>query len=137
MPRVAAIPLCVLVLSGCAESIEKPTEVRVSRVITRAGERVITYTAMYDDGIETYIDLDPHGEVDLITVERDSTGDLVHVVREGVESGAGITTPLTPEWERRFAHIDALVDVNLVPWSDAHGLMTPDEFDRLPQPGGQ
>ena len=55
MRTPAVILFAALLLGGCEESFEKPTEVRVARTINRDGSRVISYTAMYDDGIETYI----------------------------------------------------------------------------------
>ena len=137
----AVILLLALTLAGCGESFEKPTTVHVSRVLTTAGDRIVTYTAMYDDGIETYIDFEPQGDVDMITVERDAVGELTHYVREGfetraVEADIGEHAALTPEWQKRFEQVDSLVNVELVPWSDAHGLMTPREFDRLREQGG-
>lgn len=134
--------LAALTLTACGERFEKPTQVHVSRVITRAGDRVVTYTAMYDDGIETYIDYAPQGDADMITVERDAEGEVLQMVREGfttraIEADARQHPPITPEWQRRFAYIDSLGDVNRAPWSDAHGLMTPDEFQQLETPGGQ
>lgn len=143
MRRPAAILALLLVLPGCGErGRDRPTQVIVSRVITRAGDRVITYTAMYDDGIETYIDFAPHGDADMITVERESSGERIQMVREGftarvVTEHAGTLAPITPEWQERFEYIDSLGDVGLAPWSDAHGLMTPGELDRLQTPGGQ
>lgn len=134
-----AIALCV---TGCGEGFDKPSEVKVSRAITRSGDRIISYTAMYDDGIETYIDYTPHGEVDLITVERESEseGALLTLVRDGFElkspPAQGSTKgAITEAWSNRFRYIDGLVDVDLVPWSDAHGLMTPREFDALKEGG--
>ncbi len=139
-PFAVILPL-TLALAGCGESFEKPDKVHVSRVLTTAGDRIVTYTAMYDDGIETYIDFEPQGDADMITVERDSTGGVTHYVRDGfetraVEADVGEHAVLTPEWQKRFKQIDSLVNVELVPWSDAHGLMTPREFDRLRERGG-
>lgn len=137
-------PLIVLTLclTGCGESPDQPTEVRVSRAITRSGDRIVSYTAMYDDGIETYIDYQPHGEVDLITVERESEseGSLLTLVRDGFElksppEQGSVTQPITDAWNDRFNHIDRLVDVELVPWSDAHGILTPREFDAMDESG--
>ncbi|GAB5497259.1 MAG: hypothetical protein Phyf2KO_23390 [Phycisphaerales bacterium] len=129
-------------LTGCSEGYDKPSEVKVSRAITRSGDRIISYTAMYDDGIETYIDYPPHGEVDLITVERESEseGALLTLVRDGFELKSppvqGSTSESISEaWTSRFGYIDGLVDVELVPWSDAHGTMTPREFDALNEGG--
>ncbi|MCA9271424.1 MAG: hypothetical protein KDA31_00105 [Phycisphaerales bacterium] len=146
MRQLTAITLLLACLTGCGEPYEKPTQVRVSRVITAAGDRVVTYTAMYDDGIETYIDFDPQGDVDMITVERDSVGDLTHYVRKGfetraTENDAAEHTELTPEWQKRFEYIDSLGDVDLVPWDDGHGMMTPRDFDQMrqgqPESGGR
>ena len=136
MRTIPVILLALVGLTGCSESFEKPTRVHVSRVITAAGDRIVTYTAMYDDGIETYIDAEPQGDVDMITVERESLGELTHYVREGFESKATQNDilaheVLTDEWLGRFARVENLVDVDLVPWSDAHGVMTPREFDQL------
>lgn len=137
-------PLIVLTLclTGCGERSDQPTEVRVSRAITRSGDRIVSYTAMYDDGIETYIDYQPHGEVDLITVERESEseGSLLTLVRDGFElksppEQGSVTQPITVAWNDRFNHIDNLVDVELVPWSDAHGILTPREFDAMDESG--
>ena len=141
MRQIAAILLVglpVTCLTGCGEPYEKPTQVYVSRVITNAGDRVVTYTAMYDDGIETYIDFDPQGDVDMITVERDSLGEMTHYVRQGFETRATQSdvaehAELTPEWQKRFEYIDSLGDVNRVPWDDGHGMMTPRDFEQLRQ----
>ncbi|RNC82672.1 MAG: hypothetical protein ED559_13120 [Phycisphaera sp.] len=134
-----AIALCV---TGCSEGYDKPSEVKVSRAITRSGDRIISYTAMYDDGIETYIDYPPHGEVDLITVERESEseGALLTLVRDGFElksppAQGSTSEAISDAWSSRFRYIDGLVDVDLVPWSDAHGIMTPREFDALEEGG--
>jgi hypothetical protein len=105
----------------------------VQRIIALDGTRVVSYTAMYADGIETYVDLAPAGSVDLVTVERDGAdgGTARRLVRAGVsieepaDGPAG--EPLTAAWEDRFALIAGLVDAELVPWSDAHGLVTPGE----------
>ena len=119
---------------------DKPTRVHVSRIITQTGDRVISYTAMYDDGIETYIDYAPHGDADMITVERDSANDgsMLRLVREGfTPKGIPADGPrpeaITQEWADRFGKVDSLVDVELVQWSDANGMMTPDQLE---QPGG-
>ncbi len=142
MRFISTILISALTLVGCGEAYERPTQVHVSRVITTAGHRVVTYTAMYDDGIETYIDFAPQGDADIITVERESVGELTHFVRDGfespgTESNTALQQPLTPEWQKRFEYIDSLGDVDQAPWSDAHGLMTPAEFDRLREGGGQ
>lgn len=122
--------LVVLVLGGCGGALEgdRPSEVRVQRVITMSGERIVSYTAMFDDGVETYVDLQPQGSVDLVTVERDGQGK-----RRLVRAGASVDLPadgpaaeaLDEAWERRFAAIDGLVSVDRVPWSDAHAGITP------------
>lgn len=135
---ILLVGLPVVSLGGCGESYEKPTQVRVSRVITTAGDRVVTYTAMYDDGIETYIDFEPQGDVDMITVERDSLGDMTHYVRTGFETqatknDAAEHAELTQEWQERFEYIDSLGDVSLVPWDDGHGMMTPRDFEQMRQ----
>lgn len=134
--RTPTLAILVLSLAACGEPFDKPTQVHVSRVITREGDRVITYTAMYDDGIETYIDVEPHGDPDIITVERESLGELTHFERAGyeiesTETGSATHAALTTEWEERFAFVARLVDTELVPWSDAHGLMTPAELQQL------
>lgn len=133
--------LLLACLTGCGEPYEKPTQVRVSRVITTSGERVVTYTALYDDGIETYIDVEPQGDVDMITVERESLGELAHYVRKGyevatTESDTAKPAELTSEWQKRFEYIDSLGDVERAPWDDGHGMMTPADFDRLREGGG-
>jgi len=138
--RTPTLAILVLSIAACGEPFDKPTQVHVSRVITREGDRVITYTAMYDDGIETYIDVEPHGDPDIITVERESLGELTHYERAGYELESTETdsaphAALTPEWEERFAFVARLVDPDVVPWSDAHGLMTPAELQQL-TPGG-
>lgn len=138
LPALAA----ALCLTGCGEGYEKPSEVKVSRAITVSGDRIISYSAMYDDGIETYIDYQPHGEVDLITVERESESDgvLLTLVRDGFElksppAQGSTREAISKAWSSRFRYIDGLVDVDLVPWSDAHGMMTPREFDALEEGG--
>lgn len=105
----------------------------MQRIIALDGSRVVSYTAMYADGIETYVDLSPAGSVDLVTVEREGIegGAARRFVRAGVsvaepaDGPAG--EPLTGAWEERFALIVGLVDAERVPWSDAHGLVTPGE----------
>lgn len=135
--RTPTLAILVLALASCGQdAYDKPTQVHVSRVITREGDRVITYSAMYDDGIETYIDIEPHGDPDIVTVERDSLGELTHYERQGREllttdTDSGTHATLTPEWESRFRVIARLVDPELVPWSDAHALMTPAELQQL------
>lgn len=131
--------LLLLVLGGCGDALQgdRPDEVRVQRVITLSGERVVSYTAMYDDGIETYVDVQPQGSVDLITVERDGR-DHARLVREGagvdLPADGPEATPIDEAWERRFVAIDGLVDVDRVPWSDGHAGLTPAEL-RGPTPG--
>ncbi len=142
MKNRIAIILAVGLLAGCDGGLaDNPTRVHVTRVITQAGDRVVSYTAMYDDGIETYIDFNPQGDVDMITVERESArdGSMFRLVREGfTPKGEPADGPkaeaITEEWAKRFTQIDRLVDVDLVQWSDAHGIMTPDQFDQV---GGQ
>lgn len=125
--------LCVVFLGGCGDALQgdRPSEVRVQRVITMSGERVVSYTAMFDDGVETYIDLQPQGSVDLITVERDGQ-DKLRLVREGASvnlpADGPEAVPLDDAWEARFAAIDGLVSVGSVPWSDGHGGITPAEL---------
>jgi len=117
-----------LMLAGCDAGLaDKPTTVHVSRIVTMSGDRVVSYTAMYDDGIETYIDFAPQGDVDMITVERESTGDgsMLRLVRDGftpksLPADGPEAQPITGEWASRFVQIGELVDVELVPWSDAH-----------------
>jgi hypothetical protein len=133
--------LALFLLAGCDSGLaDKPTRVHVSRVITQAGDRVVSYTAMYDDGIETYIDYDPQGDVDMITVERESKSDgsMLRLVRDGFTpksepANGPKAEAITDDWAKRFVQIDKLVDVDLVQWSDAHGAMTPDQLE---QPGG-
>ena len=125
---ILRIILPLVVLSGCdAGMADKPTTVDVSRIITQSGDRVVSYTAMYDDGIETYIDFAPQGDVDMITVEREVTGDgsMLRLVRDGftpksLPADGPEAQPITGEWTNRFVQIGKLVDVELVPWSDAH-----------------
>ncbi|MEL6797755.1 MAG: hypothetical protein AAFO89_13155 [Planctomycetota bacterium] len=122
--------LCVVLVGGCGDALQgdRPSEVRVQRVITTSGERIVSYTAMFDDGIETYIDIQPQGSVDLITVERDGQ-DHVRVVRDGSEVALPADGPeptaLDETWEARFEAIDGLVSVGSVPWSDGHAGLTP------------
>lgn len=137
MRTPAVILFAALLLGGCEESFEKPTEVRVARTINRDGSRVISYTAMYDDGIETYIDAQPHGSVDFITAQRTSIneGELLFMGTENTEATYGDEpidiAQLTGEWSSKFEKIDALVNVDEVPWSDPHTGMTPAELKAL------
>jgi hypothetical protein len=132
--------LCVVMMfvCGCGDALQgdRPDEVRVQRVITRSGERVVSYTAMFRDGIETYVDVQPQGSVDLITVERDGR-EHARLVRDGagvdLPADGPEATPIDEAWERRFAAIDGLVDVDRVPWSDGHAGLTPAEL-RGPTP---
>ncbi len=139
---LAAAALLAVALGGCGDALQgdRPSEVRVQRVITPGGERIVSYTAMFDDGIETYVDRHPQGDVDLITVERDGR-DAVRLVREGAAVSLPADGPeasaLDESWQRRFEAIDALVDVDRVPWSDAHGGLTPEALRVAPlQPAG-
>ncbi len=128
----------MMLVPGCADALEgdRPSEVRVQRVITLTGERIVSYTAMFDDGVETYVDLQPQGSVDLITVERDGQQKL-RLVREGASVELPADGPeaqaIDDSWERRFVAIDGLVNAGSVPWSDAHGGLTPAEL-RAPAP---
>ncbi|MEM7623678.1 MAG: hypothetical protein AAF235_10810 [Planctomycetota bacterium] len=136
---LTAAALCVALVGGCGDALqgERPSEVRVQRVITTSGERIVSYTAMFDDGVETYVDLQPQGDVDLITVERDGQ-DKLRFVREGASvrlpADGPDAAPLDDAWERRFAAIDGLVSVDRVPWSDGHGGITPAELRVAPLP---
>ncbi|MEO1583492.1 MAG: hypothetical protein AAFR96_02835 [Planctomycetota bacterium] len=126
----AALIASALLMAGCSDPLEggRPTEVRVQRIITLSGERIVSYTALYDDGVETYVDRSPIGSADLITVERDGGPKRV-LVRDA--SGQAMPAdgpdaePIDAEWDARFAAIDRLVDADRVPWSDAHGGFTP------------
>ena len=132
-PAALVSLMSVLVLGGCDDALrgDRPGEVRVQRVITIGGERVVSYTAMFDDGIETYVDVQPQGSVDLITVERDGREHL-RLVRDGADVDLPADGPepasIDEAWERRFAAIDGLVDADRVPWSDGHAGLTPAEL---------
>ncbi|MEO1534008.1 MAG: hypothetical protein AAFS11_00415 [Planctomycetota bacterium] len=136
---LAPAALCVVLVGGCSDGLDgdRPSEVRVQRVITTGGDRIVSYTAMFDDGIETYVDVQPQGDVDLITVERDGQAH-VRLVRDGADvrlpADGPEAEPLTEAWEQRFAAIDGLVSVDSVPWSDAHGGLTPAELRVAPLP---
>ena len=132
---IVASAACMM--AGCDDPLagDRPTEVRVQRIITQGGERVISYTAMYDDGVETYIDRAPAGDPDMITVERESVSDgvLLTLVREGADidlpADGPAPSPIDAGWLARFHAIDRLVDTDRVPWSDAHGLLTPQQIE--------
>ncbi|MEM8756534.1 MAG: hypothetical protein AAGF47_01975 [Planctomycetota bacterium] len=137
-----AILLVSAMLAGCGDAFDgdRPTEVRVQRILTAAGDRIVSYTAMYDDGIETYLDYGPDGVADLITVERDgaNNGAELRLVRDG--AGAAMPAdgpepaPVDEFWQARFRAVDALVDEGRVPWSDSHGLLTPRDFGQPASP---
>ncbi|MEO1716324.1 MAG: hypothetical protein AAFR76_04360 [Planctomycetota bacterium] len=122
--------LSAVLVGGCGDALEgdRPSEVRVQRVITPNAGRVVSYTAMFDDGIETYVDIQPQGSVDLITVERDGQDEL-RLVRAGADVALPADGPepivIDQAWESRFRAIDGLVSVGSVPWSDGHGGLTP------------
>ncbi|MEM9167916.1 MAG: hypothetical protein AAGB48_12935 [Planctomycetota bacterium] len=133
--RVSLLVLAAGTLVGCGDTLEgdRPTEVRVQRIITLDGTRTVSYTAMFDDGIETYIDRAPLGDVDLITIERDGAGGLRKLVADAQNAAMPADgpepEPIDDAWRARFRAIDALVDEGRVPWSDAHGLASPNELN--------
>ncbi|MGP1273082.1 MAG: hypothetical protein ACTS22_07095 [Phycisphaerales bacterium] len=136
--RLGIVALAIPLAAGCDDPLagDRPNEVRVQRIITLSGERIVSYTAFYDDGLETYIDLAPAGDPDMITVERETIedGSLITIVRAGapVDLPADGPAPLDLDehWRARFEAIDAMVDADRVPWSDAHGVLTPQQIER-------
>jgi hypothetical protein len=116
---------------GARAGGDRPEEVFVQRVISAEGARIVSFTAMYPDGIETYVDLQPHGTVDLVSVQRD--GQWQGQQRRFVREGAGVALPadgpaaepLDESWQRRFGQIASMVDAERVPWSDGHTGLSP------------
>lgn len=123
--------LLTVLLAGCGQSgqsAEKPDSVRVTRFITPSGDRIVSYQAFYDDGVVTYHDYEPFGDVDLVSSERGDRS-LTLLVRDGFEpralpvEGPGVG-PIDEPARAAFATIARGVDVSTIPWtSNAHGDM--------------
>ena len=129
MRRASATLLCTLAIGGCGEPAPDAT-VRAGKWIDNSGRRGISYQVLYDDGVETYIDFEPLGSADLITVERASVegGAALHLVREGLTgqvlpADGPEPRPIDAAWDRTFERISAMVDTSAMAWSPSEHSM--------------
>ncbi len=125
--RSSCLWVCPSFLSAVAAS---PTKHRSASHASSPPRAIASSpTAMYDDGIETYIDFEPQGDVDMITV-RARFARRRHALR-----ALGFETEATGNDAAEHAEAHSKVagtlrvhrqlgDVSLVPRDDGHG-MTP------------